>query len=180
MEILAAGFCRTGTMSTRKALVDLGLAPCFHMMEVIENDLLVVVNDFFRGNKQALLDYLKKNNFKATLDFPIICLIDELLPEFPDAKVLLNVRDSPETWVKSFRSTVWRIMNIPAYTKISSIIGPPFSVVGNPEFQILHDFCFQRVVERGNTVASEKLPDYSRNFTDEQYSLGSSGKRPES
>ena len=45
-------------------------------------------------------DYLKKEGFKATLDFPIICLIDELLPEFPDAKVLLNVRDSPETWVK--------------------------------------------------------------------------------
>ena len=30
MEILGAGFCRTGTMSTRKALVDLGLTPCFH------------------------------------------------------------------------------------------------------------------------------------------------------
>ena len=67
-------------------------------------------------------------------------------------------------------------MNIPAYTKLSAVLGPPFSVVGNTEFQILHDFCFQRVVERGNTVADEKLPDYSRNFTDEQYALGPSEK----
>ena len=65
------------------------------------------------------------------------------------------------------------MMNIPAYTKLSAVLGSPFSVVGNPEFQILHDFCFQRIVERGNTVATEKLPDYSRNFTDEQYALGS-------
>ena len=30
------------------------------MMEVIEKDLLVVVNDFFRGNKQPLLGKVKE------------------------------------------------------------------------------------------------------------------------
>ena len=31
MEIIGAGFCRSGTMSTQKALQDLGFAPCYHM-----------------------------------------------------------------------------------------------------------------------------------------------------
>ena len=62
----------------------------------VKNSKLSISDQYLTISK----DYLKKEGFKATLDFPIICLIDELLPEFPDAKVLLNVRDSPETWVK--------------------------------------------------------------------------------
>ena len=36
-------------------------------------------------------------------------------------------------------------------------------------FSDLHDRTFQRIIEKGNRVAKNKLPDYSRSFTDEQY-----------
>ena len=100
IEILGAGFCRTGTMSTRKALVDLGLDPCFHMEHVIANNLVDLFLNYFNGDKQPLIDYLKQVGFKATLDFPIVCIVDELMPHFPDAKILLTVRDGPGVWVK--------------------------------------------------------------------------------
>ena len=65
MEILGAGFCRTGTMSTRKALVDLGLTPCFHMESVVSNNLVSLFLQYFKGDKQPLVDYLKKEGYKA-------------------------------------------------------------------------------------------------------------------
>ena len=65
MEILGAGFCRTGTMSTRKALVDLGLTPCFHMESVVSNNLVSLFLQYFKGDKQPLVDYVKKEGYKA-------------------------------------------------------------------------------------------------------------------
>ena len=100
MEILGAGFCRTGTMSTRRALVGLGLDPCFHMKDVLARDLVDLFLDYFNGDKKPLIDYLKLNGVKAWLDFPIVCIVDELMPHFPDAKVLLTVRDCPGVWVQ--------------------------------------------------------------------------------
>ena len=65
MEILGAGFCRTGTMSTRKALVDLGLTPCFHMESVVSNNLVSLFLQYFKGDKQPLVDYVKKEGYKG-------------------------------------------------------------------------------------------------------------------
>jgi len=170
MEILGAGFCRTGTMSTRKALVDLGLGPCFHMENVIKENLVSLFLDYFNGDTAPLIAHLKCEGFKATLDFPIISIVDELIPHFPNAKILLNVRDRPEAWVKSFRTSVWRVMNMPSWVGVNQLLGPPLSVVSSSTMYIdLHDRIFQRIIEKGNRVAKNKLPDYSRSFTDEQY-----------
>ena len=100
MEVLGAGFARTGTMSTRKALVKLGLDPCFHMENVITENYLHECLTAFNGDLRPLVEILRSLKFRATLDFPIIALFDDLLKHFPNAKVLLTVRDSPEDWVK--------------------------------------------------------------------------------
>ena len=63
-------------------------------------------------------------------------------------------------------------MNLPGYTGVTTILGPPFSAVASSEFQFLLDSCFKRIVERGNTIATEKLPSYTRDFTDDQYAKG--------
>ena len=78
-EIVGAGFCRTGTMSTRKALVDLGVGPCFHMESVLSFNLVKEFVDYFNGNKQPLLNELEKRGFRSSLDFPIIAIFDDLL-----------------------------------------------------------------------------------------------------
>ena len=44
--------------------------------------------------------------FNATLDFPICAAYKELLRRYPDAKVILTLRDSGEKWAKSFLETI--------------------------------------------------------------------------
>ena len=38
LKIIGAGFGRTGTMSLKLALEQLGFGPCYHMLEVGKND----------------------------------------------------------------------------------------------------------------------------------------------
>jgi Sulfotransferase domain len=37
LEVIGAGFGRTGTMSLKVALEELGFGPCYHMREVFEH-----------------------------------------------------------------------------------------------------------------------------------------------
>ncbi len=37
MKVIGAGFGRTGTLSLKTALEELGFAPCYHMVEVFNN-----------------------------------------------------------------------------------------------------------------------------------------------
>ncbi len=37
LEVIGAGFGRTGTLSLKIALEQLGFGPCYHMMEVFKN-----------------------------------------------------------------------------------------------------------------------------------------------
>ena len=114
MKILGAGLPRTGTLSARTALENLDLAPCFHGDCLITQNLAGPATQFYRGEKDALLDALR--SYPAGLDWPIVGLFDELMAHYPDARVLLNVRDSGEVWVRSFRATVWQAMHALLYT----------------------------------------------------------------
>lgn len=40
-------------------------------------------------------------------DWPPAGFAEDLIAAYPDAKVLLTVRDSPEAWYKSFSNTIW-------------------------------------------------------------------------
>ncbi len=37
LEVIGAGFGRTGTMSLKTALEQLGYGPCYHMVELLEH-----------------------------------------------------------------------------------------------------------------------------------------------
>ena len=119
MKIIGAGFCRTGTLSTRQALIDLGFDPCFHMANVHQNRLAYLFINFLEGHRKPLLDYLVKNPVQAAVDFPMSVIFDQLLEYFPDAKVLLNIRDSSAAWVKSFRESVYLSNTLPSYIRIN-------------------------------------------------------------
>ena len=70
-----AGLPRTGTMSTRTALEKLDLAPCFHGDCPITQNLAGPATQFYRGEKDALLDALR--SCPAGLDWPIVGLFDK-------------------------------------------------------------------------------------------------------
>ena len=128
------------------------------------HNLVYEWNQYFDGNKAPLLEVrlklyfwspiklfqtIEAGQFKSTLDFPIICIFDDLMKRHPNAKVLLTVRDSPDAWVKSFRTSVWRVMQMPSWIQVNQLLGGPPGVLGNRQFTIdLHDKCFEIICKK--------------------------------
>ena len=106
MKLIGAGLPRTGTLTQKVALEALGFGPCYHMVNVLANLELV-------GQWRAALDGNADwdqifGGFQATVDWPGGFFYRELLERYPDAKVLLSVRD-PGAWEHSMRQTVWAV-----------------------------------------------------------------------
>ncbi|MGA7672582.1 MAG: sulfotransferase family protein [Nitrolancea sp.] len=104
MKVIGAGFGRTGTYSLKVALEMLGFGPCYHMVEVFQNPEHVATwqaaGDGQPVDWKALLD-----GYHAAVDWPACRFYADLMDVFPDAKVLLTVRD-PEKWHTSVMNTI--------------------------------------------------------------------------
>jgi hypothetical protein len=119
MQIIGAGFGRTGTASLKAALEELGFGPCYHMTEVFEHPEHA---DFWgaawRGEPVDWDGLL--GGYEATVDWPACTFYGELLERHPDAKVLLSVRD-PEQWYESTRSTIYKLTRISTRSPLSRV-----------------------------------------------------------
>ena len=107
LQLIGAGFGRSGTMSLRKALQMLGYDPCYHMQVTLTH--FSHMKFWIRAKAGGAVDYRKfLGRYKATVDWPACEFYRELMQAFPEAKVLLNVRD-PEDWYDSMFDTIWAI-----------------------------------------------------------------------
>ena len=110
LQVIAAGFGRTGTLSMQAALEQLGFAPCYHYTEVVErrpgrNDgHLRAWVDLAKGRRAIDWRWLFAG-YAAVVDFPMCTYYAEQLAAFPDARVVLTLRD-PERWFESFDTLV--------------------------------------------------------------------------
>jgi hypothetical protein len=104
IDVIGAGLPRTGTLTQKLALEELGFTPCYHWVNVIADlDQVDLWNQAMDGEapwKEIFGDS------RATVDWPGGFFYRELLDFYPEAKVLLSVRD-PESWERSFRDTIW-------------------------------------------------------------------------
>ncbi len=104
MRLIGAGLPRTGTLSQKVALEMLGLAPCYHMVNVLGDlDQAQLWRRAVDGEQpwQEVFD-----GFQSTVDWPGSYFYKELVEAYPDAKVLLSVRDA-EAWERRMRDTIW-------------------------------------------------------------------------
>lgn len=99
MKVIGAGLPRTGTMSMQAALNQLGYS-CYHMQNVpLEKGHLRAWNDLVTG--ASTMDWKSLfQGYQATVDAPACFYYEDLLREFPEAKVILAVRD-PTRWYES-------------------------------------------------------------------------------
>ena len=105
LDVVGAGFGRTGTLSLKSALEALGFDRCYHMMEMRENsDHRAVWAAAHRG-EPVDWDVLFEG-YRAAVDWPACNLWRELAEYYPNAKVLLSVRDS-QRWYDSVRNTIY-------------------------------------------------------------------------
>ena len=113
VKVIGAGVGRTGTMSIKTALEELGFGPCYHMSEMRRHpEHLKVWSVASRGEPVDWEEVLK--GYRATLDWPWCTYYKELMRAFPDAKVLLSVRD-PEEWYESVVATIYSTYKIHRY-----------------------------------------------------------------
>jgi Sulfotransferase domain len=105
IEVLGAGFGRTGTMSLKVALEELGVGPCYHMIELFGHPEHVELWEAASQGKAVNWDELF-SGYRATTDWPACSFYEELMEKYTDAKVILTVRN-PDRWYESTYNTIY-------------------------------------------------------------------------
>ena len=106
IEVIGAGFGRTGTLSLKIALEALGLDKCYHMMEVMRNESHAA--QWRKAARGEAVDWdALYTGYRATVDWPSASFWRELRAVYPEAKVILTLRDSQQ-WYTSVMNTIWK------------------------------------------------------------------------
>jgi Sulfotransferase domain len=106
MKLIGAGLPRTATLTQRVAIEMLGLEPCHHMQSVFANWGEV---DRWRAVLDGeLAPWEIVGEYPAAVDWPTSFYYRELMERYPDAKVLLSVRDG-DAWARSMQQTIWAL-----------------------------------------------------------------------
>lgn len=109
LDVIGAGFGRTGTLSLKLALERLGFGPCHHMVEVLDTpEQLPLWEAAVDGNPDWDAIYA---GYRATVDWPGVHFWREVTARYPEAKVILTVRD-PERWYESVKETIFRAAEV--------------------------------------------------------------------
>jgi hypothetical protein len=106
MKLIGAGMPRTGTLTQKVALEMLGLGPCYHMVDVLADlDQAKLWQRALDGESPWGQIF---GDFNSTVDWPGGYFYRELIDVYPEAQVLLSVRE-PQAWERSMRETVWAV-----------------------------------------------------------------------
>ena len=106
LSVVGAGLGRTGTSSLKAALELLGFGPCYHMSELFLNPEHAPL--WVRAaNGETVWDEIF-GGYHATVDYPGCNYWRELADYYPDAKILLSLRD-PEKWFESTQETIFSV-----------------------------------------------------------------------
>lgn len=151
LKVIGSGFGRTGTMSTKIALEQLGFGPCHHMTEVMGNpgqpafwDAHAAGQDVDWG--EVFADY------QAQVDFPGASVWHELVIAFPDAKVIHTERPADEWWA-SYSKTINKFW----ISQDRLELPPPVAAIFGTMRQLLVDGVF------GGTDRDTCVKAYTRN-----------------
>jgi hypothetical protein len=105
LRVVGAGLGRTGTYSLKLALERLLGAPCYHMAEVFQHP--EHVPDWHSAAQGRMPDWDRLfAGYAAAVDWPVSAFWRELSAAYPDALVVLSVRD-PESWWRSTQETIF-------------------------------------------------------------------------
>jgi hypothetical protein len=105
LSIIGAGLGRTGTTSLKLALETLGFAPCHHMLELIFHPESVA--PWVRAAAGGAVNWDEVlAGYRATADWPACHFYKELMARYPQAQVILTVRDA-RRWYESTQATIF-------------------------------------------------------------------------
>ena len=147
VRVIGAGFGRTGTASLKAALETLGFGPCYHMTEVFKHPGHA---DFWQAAwRGELVDWDGLlGAYEATVDWPACTFYAELMERYPNAKVILTVRD-PEGWYQSTRDTIYQLGRISEGSPLSRLSFAFFSLLAFGTFNTGQGPMTEEIVWRG-------------------------------
>jgi len=104
LTVIGVGLGRTGTYSLKLALEQLGVGRCYHMREVLGEPTRAqqwTAAAEGQPDWDAIFD-----GYAATTDYPACTFWREITQYYPQAKVLLSIRD-PDEWFDSTHATIF-------------------------------------------------------------------------
>lgn len=113
LEVIGAGFGRTGTHSLGLALEKLGLGPWYNTFEVFKNP---GHQDIWRSaleGKRVDWDDIF-SDYKSAVEWPTVTFFDQIIQQYPYARVILTMRD-PDSWYESARGTIFEAGELNAH-----------------------------------------------------------------
>ncbi len=105
LQVIGAGMPRTGTLSLKTALEQLGFGPCHHMTEVFAHpEQWPHLERLGDGGAVEWEDIF--GAYRSCTDAPGVFFWRELSQRYPDAKVILTERDA-DRWYDSMAATIF-------------------------------------------------------------------------
>ena len=109
LQVIGAGFGRTGTLSLKLALEALGFGPCYHMLEVIRKPEHAAI--WQRATRGEAVDWdALFADYQSGVDWPLCAFWEPLAAHYPNARVILSERD-PESWFRSACDTIFQVLD---------------------------------------------------------------------
>ncbi|KAF6772061.1 Nad dependent epimerase dehydratase [Paragonimus kellicotti] len=136
--VIGAGFGRTGTKSLKTALEIIYGQPCYHMFELVAKHR----ND---SRKWVEVDRLVSESTG--------CYYSQLMQVYPDAKVVLTIRDK-QSWLESVRATILLRRDIRRYDWAEKLI---VGYQNGWHFLSMYRAMLERVFGPGADVTSDAM-----------------------
>ncbi len=112
LRVIGAGVGRTGTHSLKIALEQLLDGRCHHMLEIVADPGQIPLWTEAMYDRPVPWDKVF-DGYVAQVDWPGAAFWRELSQAYPDALVLLSVRD-PEDWYRSASNTIFLTFDLDA------------------------------------------------------------------
>ena len=151
LEIIGSGFGRTGTMSTKMALEQLGFGPCHHMTEVMGNPAQPAYWRALENGEDPDWGEVFAG-YRSQVDFPGAAFWHDLSIAFPDAKVVHTERPEGDWWA-SYSATIGKFFE----HRKSLELPPPVSAI----FETMDTLIFQSIF--GGLDRERSIAAYRRN-----------------
>ncbi|GMI25648.1 hypothetical protein TrCOL_g13724 [Triparma columacea] len=111
-KVMGLGFGRTGTDSMKRAFIELGFGPSYHMSEVLFEEQGISTEGhnalWQAGANGETVDWASMlKDFNSGGDFPLGAFPKEMRDAFPEAKFVLTTRPSEKWWSSIQSSICW-------------------------------------------------------------------------
>ncbi|MCB1489782.1 MAG: hypothetical protein KDJ88_20275 [Bauldia sp.] len=161
LKVIGTGFGRTGTLSTKLALEQLGFGPCHQMVEVMGNPAQPAKWAAVAAGEDVDWEDVYEG-YTAQVDFPGAAVWRQTTIAFPDAKVVHTERPE-EDWWASFDKTIGKFMTVRSSMELPPPVEDIFRTMNTLIFEPIFGGTVNRetalaAYRKNNALVREKIP----------------------